>query len=225
MKEMSNNTKNMINPQALHYLRTLFAKEDTLVKEARERSVNEDFPIGVPPEVGKTLHLLIALTNPQKIIEIGTHAGCSMIWMARALSKEAHLYTIERSPDRLPLAKKTLSEFDRQDQITLCEGFARDVLPTLEDKGPFDLIFIDADKPGYLNYLDWAEKNIRKGGLIIADDTFLFGAVYQKNLPSRVRPSTCHIMKTFNQRLANPEKYLSIMLPSEHGLLVAQKLF
>lgn len=214
-----------MTPEALKYLRTLFAQEDDLLSHARTLAKNHDLPIGVHPEVGKILHLLMSLLNPKKVVEIGTHAGCSTVWMARAFCPDAHLYTIERSDKRYPLAKETLSRFEKKDQVTLCKGFAHDVLPTLEKEGPFDALFIDADKSGYLTYLDWAEKNIRQGGLIIADDAFLFGAVYQDELPYRVRPSTREIMKTFNERLANPEKYLSILLPTEHGLLVAKKLF
>lgn len=211
--------------EALSYLRPLFAGEDTLLTQARERAKTHDLPIGVPPEVGKILHLLVALTRPKKVLEIGTHAACSTVWMARALLPEAHLYTIERSPQRLPLAKETLKNFEKKDQVTLCEGFAHDILPTLEQEGPFDLLFIDADKSGYLAYLDWAAQHVRQGGLIIADDAFLFGAVYQEDLPYRVRPSTKQIMQTFNRRLANTKDYLSMLFPTEHGLLVAQKLF
>ena len=215
----------MTNPDALAYLRSLFAQEDPLLTRARQLGQEKDFPIAVPPETGKILHLLISLVDPKKVLEIGTHAGCSAVWMARALSPGAHLYTIERSPDRLPLARETLSAFERKNQVTLCEGFADQVLPTLEEKGPFDVLFIDADKLNYLTYLDWAEKNVRKGGLIIADDAFLFGAVYKSDLPHRVRPSTRDTLKSFNKKLADPEKYLSILLPTEHGLVVAKKLF
>lgn len=215
----------MVTSDAFSYVRSLFCQEDALLQDARQRAQKDDFSIGVPPEVGKILHLFITLTRPRKVIEIGTHAGCSMVWMARALEQGAHLYTLERSPDRLPLARQTLAHFEKKDQVTLCEGFAHRVLPTLEAQGPFDILFIDADKPSYLTYLEWAEHNIRQGGLIIADDAFLFGAVYQETGPDRVRPSTRQTMQRFNQRLADPEKYLSVLLPTEHGLLVAQKLF
>jgi len=108
------------------------------------------------------------------------------------------------------------------------QGDALGQLHALEDKAPFDMVFIDADKRQYLDYLDWAEKNIRKGGLIAADNTLLSGAVFLKEdepLPARIRQSTNEIMKTFNARMADPKKYCSILLPTTDGMTVAVKLF
>ena len=87
------------------------------------------------------------------------------------------------------------------------------------------MIFIDADKISYLDYLDWAEKYVRKGGVIIGDNSFLFEAVYLEELPEGVRPQTREVMREFNRRLAEPEKYCSIMLPTKEGMTLAIKQF
>jgi predicted O-methyltransferase YrrM len=85
------------------------------------------------------------------------------------------------------------------------------------------MIFIDADKINYLNYLDWAEENIRPGGLIIGDNTLLFDAVFQEKLPKGIVEAARQAMRTFNQRLAEPDKYHSIMLPTKEGMTIAIK--
>lgn len=95
----------------------------------------------------------------------------------------------------------------------------------IEKEGPFDMAFIDADKLNYLHYLDWAERNVRKGGLIIGDNTFLFDAVWKEGPVGRVRGTARHAMREFNKRLADPEKYLGILLPTEEGMTIAVKLF
>ena len=113
---------------------------------------------------------------------------------------------------------------DPIENITIVEGDASLTLPELaKDHGPFDMVFIDADKKSYLTYLDWAEEHIRPGGLIVADDTLLKGAVYMDELPYRVRRSTKDSLVKFNQRLADPEKYTSILLPTDAGMTIAVK--
>ena len=108
-------------------------------------------------------------------------------------------------------------------RITLMEGDAHDMLEQL--RGEFDMVFIDADKISYLDYLDWAEKHIRKGGLIVADNTLLFGAAVHTEPPEEIAPNTWKNMRDFNQRLADTKKYFTTMIPTQEGLSVAIKLF
>ena len=156
---------------------------------------------------------------------MGALAGYSTIWLAEALPEDGHIYTIERDKNRIARCRETFKLFPNRSKITLLEGFASDKLKDLTSKGPFDMIFIDADKLNYATYLDWAEKNIKKGGLIIGDNTLLFGAMYLKEVPDRVSPAAMKSMHAFNNRLANPKKYTSIMIPTEEGLTIAIKNF
>ena len=86
------------------------------------------------------------------------------------------------------------------------------------------MVFIDADKQNYPAYLDWADKHVRKGGLIVADNTFLFGHVYGEE-STHVREGTKEAMLCFNERLADVSKYTSIILPTKEGLSIAMKRF
>jgi predicted O-methyltransferase YrrM len=207
------------------YIRALFAAEDAALLDVVRRTETSTEPIQIAAEDGKLLQFLIKLSNAKNIVEIGTLAGYSALWMSRAVPKGGRIYTIERDDARFTLAEETLKKVKN---VTLMHGDALGQLAALEDKAPFDMVFIDADKRQYLDYLDWAEKNIRKGGLIAADNTLLSGAVFLKEdepLPARIRQSTNEIMKTFNARMADPKKYCSMLLPTTDGMTVAVKLF
>ena len=114
-------------------------------------------------------------------------------------------------------------EVNLEKNIKAINGDAIEILDNLDSE--FDMIFIDADKINYVNYLNWAEKHIRFGGLIVADNTLLSGAVYKNELPYRIRKTTKNIMKEFNLRLSNNKKYTSILLPSTDGITIALKEF
>lgn len=182
--------------------------------------------IQIGAEEGRILQLLIALHDTRTIVEIGTLAGYSTIWMARALPEGGHIYTINKDPAHIEMAEGFFAKCECRSKITQLAGDAHKILPTLSQKGEqFDMVFIDADKISYPAYLDWAEKNIRKGGLIIADNTFLGGAMLEKTPPENIAPTTWKNMRSFNERLADKSKYNATIIPTREGLSVAIKLF
>ena len=119
------------------------------------------------------------------------------------------------------MAKNYLARSEVGDKIVQYCGDARKMLEELSPKGPFDMVFIDADKISYEIYLDWAEVNIRQGGIIIADNTFLFDSVYEDAPLEGISLEAWNTMRRFNERLADSSKYLSILLPTKEGLSVA----
>lgn len=202
----------------LDYIRTLFAPESAALRATRENLTDPNDQISIYPEEGKLLQLLIRLGGIRSIIEIGTLGGYSTRWMADALPEDGKITTIEKDPARAKAARQHLPE-----KATLIEGNAVEVLKTMDTT--FDMAFIDADKLNYLHYLDWAEQHVRKGGLIVGDNTLLFDAVWMQETPPRVRETALAAMRAFNLRLAQPEKYLSIMLPTHEGMTIAIKNF
>jgi len=212
------------NPN-LDYIRKLYAPQDELLAAIDDTLTKHDMAIHVGPEEGKLLQLLIGLYGVKTVVEIGTLAGYSAIWMARALPEDGHLTTINRDATHIDLARHFLSLAEVSERITMLEGDAHDILPTLTDHAPFDMVFIDADKISYNDYLDWAEENVRTGGLIVADNTLLFGLVASDTPPDDIAPTTWRVMRRFNERLADPERYFSIMIPTQEGLTIAVKLF
>ncbi len=211
------------NPN-LDYIRKLYAPQDELLQTIEQALSDIDMTMQIGPEEGKMLQLFIGLYGVKNVVEIGTLAGYSAIWMARALPEDGHLTTINKDATHIKLAKQFIAHSEVANRITMLEGDAKNVLPTISTDTPIDMVFIDADKISYNDYLDWAEKNVRTGGLIIADNTLLFGMV-AKDETGDVAPTTWENMRRFNERLADSSRYFSIMIPTEEGLTVAVKLF
>jgi predicted O-methyltransferase YrrM len=205
----------------LDYIRKTFAPETHQLKEVRETTTGKNDQICIYPEEGKLLQVLIKLAGIKTVVEIGTLSGYSTLWMADALPEDGHIHTFEKDLTRAARAGVNLCH----PKITLHTGDAMEALRSIETKAPFDMIFIDADKLHYLEYLDWAEKHIRKGGLIVGDNTLLFDAVWREILPDHIRQTALQAMREFNQRLADPGKYTSILLPTEEGMTIAVKNF
>lgn len=214
--------RNNINNPLLNYIRNTFIEEDSLLLGIREKALELNRPITINPEDGKLLQLLIKMNNCKKILEIGTFLGYSTIWLARS-KDNIHIYTIEKDKDSYEEAENNFIKANVNDKITILKDKAENILDNLNEE--FDMVFIDAEKNHYLQYLDWAEKNIKKGGLIVADNTLLSGAVYMNELPYRIRESTKRNIMEFNKKLADKKKYTSILLPAEDGITIAIKEF
>ena len=167
-----------------HYISNLLAVEDTALKATEQSIIDNQIPqISVSPNQGKFLQVLATLCNAKKILEVGTLAGYSTIWMARALPKNGQLVTIEFDALHAGVAQQNIQRAGLADQVEIRIGKAIDVLPEIEAEGigPFDMIFIDADKPPYAEYYEWALKLSRPGTLIIADNVIREGQVLDPN--------------------------------------------
>ena len=136
-------------------------------------------PIQVSPTHGKLLMLLAQMHGAKRILEIGTLAGYSTIWLARALPVDGKLITLEFEPKHAAVARNNIAKAGLADKVEVREGSALDTLPLLasEGAGPFDLVFIDANKSGYADYLGWALKLTRRGSVIIADNAVQQGRI------------------------------------------------
>lgn len=162
------------------YINNLFAPADAALEAALEASAAAGLPaISVTPNQGKLLYLLAKAIGARQILEIGTLGGYSTIWLARSLPADGRLITLESEPKHAEVARGNISRAGLDDIVELRLGPAVITLPQLEaeGRGPFDLIFIDADKPGYSNYLTWALRLSRRGSLIIADNVVRHGDI------------------------------------------------
>jgi predicted O-methyltransferase YrrM len=135
--------------------------------------------IDVSPTQGKLLHLIARMTGARRVLEIGTLGGYSTIWLARALPAGGEVVTLEAVPAHAEVARANFVRAGVADRIELRLGQALDSLAALADEGaaPFDLVFIDADKPNNPNYLTWALKLSRPGTVIIGDNVVREGEV------------------------------------------------
>lgn len=162
------------------YLVDLIVRPDESLQMAQAASERACLPsIEVSPNQGKLLMILALACGARRILEIGTLGGFSTIWLARALRSDGCLVTIEAEPRHAAVARENLARAGLSDVVELREGCAADILAQLaaEDQEPFDLIFLDADKPGYVEYFEWALKLSRVGTLIFADNVVRRGAV------------------------------------------------
>lgn len=160
------------------YLAATLIPEDAVLTGALARSEAAGLPpINVTPAQGALLNLLARLLGATRILEIGTLGGYSTIWLARALSASGIVVTVEAAPAHAAVARDNFAAAGLADQVEVIEGPALEMLPTLRDQAPFDLIFIDADKPNNPGYVEWALRLIRPGGLIILDNVVRGGRV------------------------------------------------
>ncbi len=156
--------------------------------------------INVSPVQGRLLHVLALTCGARMILEIGTLAGYSAIWMARALPADGKLITLESDPKHAEVAQANIARAGLADRIEVRLGVALDVLPQLaaEGKGPFDLIFIDADKMNLTTYFEWAVRLARPGSLIITDNVIRHGEVLDESSVD----ASLQGVRRFNQALA-----------------------
>ncbi len=163
-----------------HYISELLVQEDPALQDALEESRRAGLPpISVSPAQGKLLHLLARVTGCRSILEIGTLGGYSTIWLARALPADGRLVTLEIDPRHAEVARGNLDRAGVADRVEIRVGAAADSLDGLhgEGTGPFDLVFIDADKPGNPGYFGWALRLTRPGSLIVVDNVVRNGTV------------------------------------------------
>lgn len=162
------------------YLADLLLSPDPVLEAALRAGADAGLPPHeVSPTVGKLLQLLAQSLGARTMLEIGTLGGYSTIWLARALPADGRLITLEAVPEHAAVARTNIARAGLDSLVELRLGRALETLPQLaaERRGPFDLIFIDADKAGNPDYFAWALELSRRGSLIVADNVIRAGAV------------------------------------------------
>lgn len=194
------------NPQDLwtavdQYFVNKLLTPDSAFDAALEVNRKADLPaIDVTPLLGKFLELLVRISGAARILEIGTLGGYSTIWLARALPQKGSIVSLELEPRHAAIARKNLETAGLADRVEIRLGRAADSLQALVTgaAAPFDLIFIDADKASYPEYLDWSLKLAHPGTLIVADNVVREGAVVD---PESTDPNVRGVQR-FTEKLA-----------------------
>lgn len=202
--------------QILEYAARTHHPEDPALARAFEAPARHGMPeIQLGPAEGRLLELLLRLVGARKVVEIGTLAGYSALWMARALPVDGHLWTIEADPSHARVATAVVAEAGLSDRVTIIEDDAVQVLPRLCDSGPFCAVFLDADKGRYDVYGRWATANLRPGGLLLGDNAYLFGRLLEDSDESRA-------MRRFHEEMAI--NYRSVCVPTPDGLALGVRI-
>jgi len=196
-------------------LRVRFAPEDDALRGSITRAQSENLPsIQISPLQGKLLQVLAMACGARTILEIGTLAGYSGVWLARGLAPNGRLISLEINPKYAEIARATFAAAGLSDCAEVRVGPALDLLPTLVPEAPFDLIFIDADKPNYVHYLDWAIKLSRAGSLIVADNVIRGGDAFR--MPSADGNIAGAV--TYAQKMLEPRNLTGEDIPSDEEL-------
>lgn len=204
------------SPQILDWVARTHHPADAGLNRAFTAPAAHGMPeIQLGPAEGRLLELLLRLAGARKVVEIGTLAGYSALWMARALPPEGHLWTLESDADHAAVAREVIADAGYSQQVTIIEGGALEILPKLSDSGPFCAVFIDADKARYDRYGRWATANLRDAGLLIGDNAYLFGDLLEDREDAKG-------MRRFHEEMA--AHYLSVCVPTPDGLAVGLKV-
>lgn len=206
----------------IQYVRDLYAAEDEVLQFIREDSAAEGLPqIHINPEDGRLMQILLSTIGAQRVVEIGTLAGYSGVWIARTLPEEGRLITLEKDPEHADFARRSFERAGVADRVEIRLGSALDTLRKLVPEGPFDAVFIDANKDHYPRYLEWSIANIRPGGLIMAHNAFWSGRIID---PTQQDASQVLAIRFFNHQLADHPRLLGMIIPMGDGLAVALRL-
>ncbi len=208
----------------LDFVTKLLSREDAALREIRETTEAKGLPaISVGPDEGRLLHFLASSVGAKKIVEVGTLAGYSACWLARALPEGGRLDTIEYDPKHAVVARENVAKAGLASKVTVHQGSGVEILPKLVANAPYDLCFIDADKTGYADYAKWAAANVRSGGLVICDNAYLFGNLHRDDLPAghddipKVAPMRAALSLFADEKLFSS----CAMLPTGEGMAVA----
>ena len=204
------------SPQILDWVAKTHHPADAGLNRAFTAPAAHGMPeIQLGPAEGRLLEVLLRLVGAGKVVEIGTLAGYSALWMARALPPDGHLWTLESDAGHAAVAREVIADAGYSELVTVMEGSALEILPKLSDFGPFCAVFIDADKARYDRYGRWATANLRDGGLLVGDNAYLFGDLLEDREDAAA-------MRRFHEEMA--AHYLSLCVPTPDGLAVGVKV-
>jgi caffeoyl-CoA O-methyltransferase len=203
------------NPELRAFVDGLHAPHDAALERAfRAPEAHGLPPIQVSAAEGKLLGVLLRLAGARNVVEVGTLAGYSAIRMARALPQGGVLHTIELDPRHAEVAQSNFDAAGVADRIRLHLGSGRELLPTLVPLGPFDAMFLDADKEGYPEYVAWAAKHLRPGGLLLADNSYFFGRLMADHPAAAA-------MRAFHELAARD--FDGVCAPTPDGLVIGMR--
>ena len=205
------------------WLERMYAPEDEVLTEIRARSAAAGLPdIQVAALDARHLEVLTRAAGARRAVEIGTLGGYSGVAILRGLGETGELDTIDSEPRHAEVARESFQRAGFGARVRVHVGPALDVLPQLVARGPYDLVFIDADKEGYPRYLDWAAENLRPGGLVLLDNAFLFG--HLPETPAGERAASIRAMQAVHEKLARSGRFRATPLPTGEGLAMGVKI-
>jgi caffeoyl-CoA O-methyltransferase len=205
------------------YTYRTFAPEDEVLLDARRRTAEAGMPdIQVAALDGLHLEVLARVNGARRAVEIGTLGGYSGVSLLRGMGPGGILHTFELEAKHAEVARETFRRAGFAEQAVIHLGPASEKLKDLDGEAPFDLVFVDADKTGYPGYVEWAAEHLRVGGIVLCDNSFLFGWVHQK--PEGPNADAIRAMQKTHEILVRGGRFRSTMLPTGEGLALGVKV-
>lgn len=215
-----------ISKELLDYSRDLFTAPDAEFTELTKSALDFGMPVGweITPDVGRLFQLLCRAIGAKRVLEFGTLAGHSALWFARALPDGGKVVSIELNPDYAAFAREKLSAAGVGDKVEVRVGACRQLLPELESeakRNPYDVIFLDADKAHYPEFLEWSQGVLRPGGILLADNVLRAESWKgQTLLGAESDDPRILAIREFNSQLAANPRFTSLIIPMRAGVAV-----
>ncbi|MBX3172225.1 MAG: class I SAM-dependent methyltransferase [Candidatus Eremiobacteraeota bacterium] len=207
-----------LDDRLIDYLHSVSLREPEVLRQLRaETAAHPRSQMQIAPEQGQFMALLVELLGARRILEIGCFTGYSSLAMSLALPADGYIDTCDVDEETTAIARHYWQAAGQQDKITLHLGPALDTLKELP--GPYDLVFLDADKVNYDAYLEASYKRLRAGGLILIDNVLWSGAVADES----VRDPDTEALRALNRKLQADSRFTISMLPLADGLTLARK--
>lgn len=210
----------IVHPSAHFYAEKYSSPEDALLKELSDFTIqNHSESVMLSGHLqGKLLEMISCMIRPRKILEIGTFTGYSALCLAKGLTDDGQLHTIELREEDAAKARTFFSRSEYANNIFSHIGNALDIIPKLEET--WDLVFIDADKPAYIEYFNLVLPRLRKNGFILADNIFFHGQVLEKNVTGKSAKG----IQAFNEYIKERKDIEKCVLTIRDGLFLIRKL-
>jgi predicted O-methyltransferase YrrM len=218
------NRATIVDDRLFEYLKNNFSSEDEFLAELQIKAKEAGLPpISISPEQGKFMQFLLHSVNAKHVLEIGTLGAYSAITMARALPDDGKLITVENEPKHYEFACKMVSESGLEHKIEVVLADGKNFVKEYRTQNQFDFVFVDADKPSYLYYLNNITPKIKIGGIFAADNAFAFGFILDSK-PER-NPDDVKSIRSFNEYFRTRDNYFTCIVPVGDGIIMGYKKY
>ena len=212
----------IVDERLVTYINSL-DKGNTAVLDQIEREALESYVPIIRKDMQSFLKLLLTVQKPMRILEVGTAVGFSAVLMAEYAPEGCKIVTIENYDKRIPIAKQNFERAGKSDQITLLEGDATEVLKTLEE--PFDMVFMDAAKGQYINFMSDVLRLLKKDGVLVSDNVLQDGDIIESHFIVERRNRTIYKrMREYLYELTHRDDLVTSVLPVGDGITVSVKV-
>lgn len=211
----------IVNERVVAYINSLDRGNSEICNLIEKEAIRDNVPI-IRKEMSNLLKVLLALKQPEKILEVGTAVGYSSILMSENMPEDCHITTIENYDKRIPIARQNFRRAGKEDRITLLEGDATKILKTLDES--FDFIFMDAAKGQYVSFLPDILRLMPAGGLLISDNVLQEGDIVESRYGITRRNRTIHArMREYLYILTHSDELITSVVPIGDGITLSIK--